>query len=487
MNTNECSDPLLAELGLRYGEPTDWADVFLTLAESADTTLPASPRMLIRPDARRYSNRPDYLMRLAQQNGLKGVLQLARALGTTLGVLGRLSGEDLNDLIRGEPITLIVERQSEEWRRAKYKGEPYKREARICPACIAEGEPMSPHFNLALPVSCSSHGTLVLDRCPRCGRSLTYLRLSVERCICGYWLQDASALAPPPWLRDLYAIFAPWHVGQLAHMDSNTLYERDRRAGQLIRILLTPARHLAGRRLKVGARITLNDFPALEGLFSNWGVVFDAALRAHLERLNPQSRTHLLRRFLTHGGTALTVAVARAAKSCLHPTSASTVTFRPHLTTEASTKLTTARENPPESFCNLRAAAGLLGCSEGTVRRLVSRGHIRALRVTNSVRSALFDNGSLKQWLFSLWENASRDLNIDRRPLPLAEIPCNDRKGRVLQSWVTLMDEVIAGRVRLYRTGAVASLAAIYIDEAVYASFRRRRPSRSKPSLSGAA
>lgn len=486
MRTNECSAPLLGELGQPSGEPIDWADVFLTLAERGDTNLPASPQMLIRPDARRYPNRPDYLMRLAQQNRLNGVLQLARALGTTLGVLGRLSGEDLNDLIRGEPITLIVERQSEEWRRAKYKDEPYKRGARICPACIAEGEPMSPHFNLALPVPCSSHGTLVLDRCPRCRRPLTYLRLSVERCVCGYQLRDARALAPPPWLRDLYAIFAPWHLGQLAHLDPSALYERDRRAGQLIRVLLTPAKHLASRRLKVGARITQDDFPALEGLFSNWDVAFDAALRAHLERLNPQSRTHLLRRFLTHGGTALTVAVERTARSCLHPTSASTAAFRPHLTTEAPTKPTTTSESPPESLCNLGVAAALLGCSEGTVRRLVLHGHIRALRVTNSVRSALFANGLLKEWLFSLWEPASRDLSTDRRTLSLADVPCNDRKGRALQSWVTLMDEIAAGRVRLYRTGAVASLAALYLDEAVYASFRRRRPARRKLSSSGA-
>lgn len=487
MIINEYSDPLLAELGLRYSEPTDWADVFLTLAEFADTNLPASPRMLIRPDARRYSNRPDYLMRLAQQNRLKGVLQLARALGTTLGVLGRLSGEDLNDLIRGESITLIVERQSEEWRRAKYKGEPYKREARICPACIAEGEPMSPHFNLALPVTCSSHGTLVLDRCPRCRRPLTYLRLSVERCICGYWLRDASGLAPPPWLRDLYAIFAPWHMGQLAHMDSSTLYERDRRAGQLIRTLLTPAEHLTGRRLKVGARITLSDFPALERLFLNWDVAFDAALRAHLKRLTPQSRTHLLRRFLTHGSTALAVAVDRAAKSCLNRTISTTAEFRPYLTTEGATKRNTTPKGAPDSLRNLRAAAAQLGCSEGTVRRLVLHGHIRALRVTNSVRSALFHNESLKKWLATLWEPASGDLSPGLRTLSLADVPCNDRKGRALQSWVTLMDEVAAGRVRLYKTGAVASLAGLYLDEAVYASFRRRRPSRRKPSSDGAA
>lgn len=476
--SNRDNNELRGQSGLSSGLSGDfdnWADVFDSLAKSERDSTKVSPPLLIRPDARAYPNRPDYLLRLAQKNGLRGVLQLATVLRTTRGVLARLPAGALNKLTRGRPVEEVIAQQGAEWARSKYKGEAYKLEARVCPRCIREDLPMSPHFNLALPVLCPSHRIMVLDRCAQCSRTLTYLRTRVERCVCGFNLGDATLLAPPGWLNVLYALFAPWHLQELERDDFPRIVERDQRAGRLIRLILSPAEEFVGRSLRVGGRVTQDDLPALEALTVNWEVAFEAALGAHLVRLRPQARPYFLRRFVTHGSLLLAASVQRAAKGpVLRPLLAESISPGGGTPKPARMSLSPRPMVSSLEMLDLDGAAALLGCSSGIVRRLVRHQYVPAVMLTNNASCARFCAHGLSQWLDSLKGMAC--------PLPagvgdtiaLADVPCNDRKGRVLLTWIRVFQEVTAGRVPVFEVGKSRGLSGLHVLGSDAARYRAR-------------
>lgn len=434
------------------------------LAKSDRAGTKGSPPLLVRPDARAYPNRPDYLLRLAQKNGLRGVLQLAKVLRTARGVLSRLPAGALNKLVRGASVEEVIAQQGVGWARSKYKGEAYKMEARICPRCVREDLPMSPHFNLALPVMCPSHRTMALDRCPQCRRTLTYLRTKVESCACGFNLGEAASVAPPAWLNVLYALFAPWHLDDLEREDFSLIVERDHRAGQLIRLILSPAGDFVGRSLRVGGRVTVDDFPALEGLMVNWDLAFETALAAHLVRLKPRARPLFLKRFVSHGSLMLAASAQKAATGpVLRPLLSDPISLDVGTPRPIHMRLSPRQMVSAVEMLDLDGAAALLGCPQSLVRRLVRHGYVPAVMLTSNAGSARFCAHSLSQWLDSLQVMARCLPAGEDDTIALADVPCNDKKGRVLLTWLRVFEEVTAGRVPVFLVGKSRGLSGLHV------------------------
>lgn len=56
---------------------------------------------------------------------------------------------------------------------------------RICRACMAARTRVEPLWDCLLVTACETHGTALVDACPRCARPLTWRRPAPDRCTCG--------------------------------------------------------------------------------------------------------------------------------------------------------------------------------------------------------------------------------------------------------------------------------------------------------------
>jgi hypothetical protein len=88
--------------------------------------------------------------------------------------------------------------------------------ARICPMCIKQGRFHRLSWQLACVPGCVIHDLILLDRCPNCGRVISWNRPALDICHCGRFLTVANGehrLPPllPSWIR--------WIESRLANRD----------------------------------------------------------------------------------------------------------------------------------------------------------------------------------------------------------------------------------------------------------------------------
>lgn len=134
-------------------------------------------------------------MRLATANMLTGVNELPLILRMPYYKLIRMGAEELNGLMRGEPPMTNYQRGT-------------LREmdtiVRICPECIAEDIPASATMNAHLPLPCERHNLMPIDECEGCKTILSYKRLRIEYCDCGFALTNSKRVLAPDWLPEFF-------------------------------------------------------------------------------------------------------------------------------------------------------------------------------------------------------------------------------------------------------------------------------------------
>ncbi len=136
-------------------------------------------------------------MRLAAAN-LLVVHELPKVLGVPYYMLVRIEAEELNSLMRGEPLL------------KKYNKSGLREmgnNARICPECIAEDLPATAAMSSHLPIPCDRHNLMPVDECGHCKAPLSYKRRQIESCNCGFPLASSERIVPPTWLPEFFRKF----------------------------------------------------------------------------------------------------------------------------------------------------------------------------------------------------------------------------------------------------------------------------------------
>lgn len=251
--------------------------------------MPNSPLLLVRLDACQFPNRQDYLIRLAAENRYRGVRHLCRELKVRYVDLLFCEPEVFNAFIAGRATRpeLICSRKRQIWLVRLGLGSP----ARICPECVANGLPQSQVFNSALPILCPIHSLLPFDLCPECGSGITYLRISIDRCKCGYAFRNGPVITPPDWLGKLYQACAPWHLADGA-AKCVVDFERESEAAIVAYLLLHQV-----NRVKIEeaiAWISMKHYQLLEAVFSNWPAGIEDSIYRHLDSLGKPERVRYI-------------------------------------------------------------------------------------------------------------------------------------------------------------------------------------------------
>ena len=141
---------------------------------------------------------PEYLLRLADLNGLRNVtrlLRLTRGGGTGLGSPGQLAA------VTGQPEAVIVSlgRTSDvHWkgdRRTRSYGSELGAYARVCVQCLEEEGVRRHAWRYPYSLCCLKHAIMLSDACASCDRPITLTRGTATRCVCGHLLHEAKRRA----------------------------------------------------------------------------------------------------------------------------------------------------------------------------------------------------------------------------------------------------------------------------------------------------
>ena len=144
---------------------------------------------------------PGYLLRLSNENGLRGLVSIATILGLTAD---RLLRNDIFEVSKGlqllSPPVAIQDAQSN-------RGYLNMR-TRVCSECLAGDKVpfVRARWDSPITLHCSHHRKLLVDTCPDCGHQLTYERGWIDRCRCGAAMKSWRSASAEAWMRDMYEL-----------------------------------------------------------------------------------------------------------------------------------------------------------------------------------------------------------------------------------------------------------------------------------------
>lgn len=161
-----------------------------------------------------FSLKPDsdeslvgFLIRLAEVNHLGSpyaVLKLAGAKPQQppaiedIPALAALCGCHPDQLLQLFGFVQKTQDGEKAWRIAdQWITKPYfvsSRALSYCPECLVEQGYLRSIWELTLYRVCARHEVQLLDHCPSCGRTTTWMRSHVDRCHCGFLLRTAPRL-----------------------------------------------------------------------------------------------------------------------------------------------------------------------------------------------------------------------------------------------------------------------------------------------------
>lgn len=190
------------------------------------------PMLPYRPDPFEGESWPGYLLRLANSNGLRGLVSIASLLNMTTERLLRA-----NILEVGNWLNLTEPLGAEPGGNA-YRGHLNMR-TRVCPDCLKEDR--TPFLRAAwdspIKLHCDNHRKLLLDTCPVCSQHLTYERGWVSSCGCGAQLKGLRTTRSEAWMMDMYELVqATKIVGNPRRTFSETGVEEHQKADLLMRM-----------------------------------------------------------------------------------------------------------------------------------------------------------------------------------------------------------------------------------------------------------
>lgn len=455
-------------------------------------------RLIVRPDALQNRNRQDYLMRLAEANGLDGIADLCKVLHTSYTVLASLPGEKLNAILSGVPIGIVAP-QAEPIHGLNARRYGLSNDARVCPKCIEEHRSQSVVFNFMLPVCCPVHRSLPIDTCGACNSPIRYSRRFTQFCDCGESLAKSAMIESPTWLATFYGIFAPWHLANLDDLSDRDAAARDFRAMKLVRNITGGPTY---------ERVGVADFPLISRLIDDW----PRNLNKFLEERSGQPKTD--KRKLLHSLRGHTEPLNRAIDALrsnkvsapyevkkLMPQSvrgkkirelakldaAAVRDYVSSLGNDAISMEINGRNSHWISEVHFRklnahfantldlvAAARFLNCEELCLRALAKMGFVRSELLAVKPRSPRFPVEALKEWLETLERGCITILNDTSGLVSIASIKAHNPSGEIRRVWCRLMERVSSRRMALYRNTSEEGMLSFYVgvDDLIRLGFR---------------
>lgn len=236
-------------------------------SSSTDSTFP----LLVHPRRRRDQCRQDYLMSVAEANGLRGINELTKTLHAHYAVLVTVSDDTLDDGLSGRG--LLPPLPTMRWRASPYELNRLGLGGRawICPGCLEDGRPSPTQFNSSFGLHCSVHNLVLVNKCPRCKEQICYRRIERNSCDCRGDLRTSPRVPTPDWIDKLHRLFAPWRLGEANISQDQVELEFD--IARFLRTLLTD--NPRKKWQLAYPHFSVADLPLLASLVQDWPRTFE--------------------------------------------------------------------------------------------------------------------------------------------------------------------------------------------------------------------
>jgi hypothetical protein len=247
--------------------------------------------LLIQPRPEEGESWPGYLLRIAEQNHMTNGLQ---GFAQRLGIIPQALVASQPEVVMGalgirhfEQTHGVLAQSGRGRNLMKESGRTFL--CRVCPLCLNEMWPryIKASWERAFGFTCDRHDLLLVDRCPKCGRSISHLRKHFLACDCGMsFLSMPLQKAPKDFvsyykildLADIYAkpaktfeasslleIHALMFCRRLQSMGEPNASVKKKRPSQIYNVFMSCA-----------------DFQGIESIFEQWPQGLLMFLERHL-------------------------------------------------------------------------------------------------------------------------------------------------------------------------------------------------------------
>jgi hypothetical protein len=236
-----------------------------------------------------------YYRRLAAANRFFNWRELASAAGVSPSKTGLLGRPDYvaQELGLDSRWTHQLARR-EESSRAMHR---FSRNAcdAVCSLCLRDSPYLRAHWGHGFSTACTLHKQLLIDRCHRCGSTLSSQRPSIEKCDCGQDLRVAVPSVASPGQLWLSSLIAGPTVGGL-RIEPRVGPVDPRALAHVVRVLCAfhdPAAPPPRRNAAMPATVTeATEFlRPLDDLLADWPLGFHAHVTARIKVSDPNART----------------------------------------------------------------------------------------------------------------------------------------------------------------------------------------------------
>jgi len=134
-----------------------------------------------------------YFVRLAEQNALDGVQDLASVLNVRLSDLLQTDQDAFQHALRGLIAWNVFAKPTSR--------KPISSFTRVCAECLSQDEKpfIREEWERPLSIVCASHNCLLTDYCAQCNSRLRWNRKSILRCSCGSLISKNENPVPKWW------------------------------------------------------------------------------------------------------------------------------------------------------------------------------------------------------------------------------------------------------------------------------------------------
>lgn len=251
--------------------------------------------LIVTPEPKPDESGRGYYRRLASENGMRGLRELAAMADVARTAAALLNcPEHVAEQLDLQPQWAVLasqrEKQAASWRALRRSNS----EA-VCPCCLQDDIYIRASWEHVFYTACPKHKRSVVDRCPDCGDLLSTNREFIESCNCGRDLRtiDAPSCTPSQlWLSSLIetqgrstASIAPSVEG--VDVSTVTGFVRD-----LCRSFdpSVPSTHKAAATFR-STREAIEFLSPMESLLADWPTGFRAHVSARIKAGDQEART----------------------------------------------------------------------------------------------------------------------------------------------------------------------------------------------------
>lgn len=449
------------------------------------------PRLLVRPRRDVTESRSNYLLRLAQQNYLSGLPELADMVGLRPSEMVSMTDDALAQFLRGVNLNSVAPPVNRPTDTLELVRRRLWSKCRICPRCLRLGHTTPIYFDYCLSLRCEVHQIYLLDHCASCNQPLSYLRKRSFHCDCGQALANLPSIKVDSAVDLFESLLTPWRDGKTWFLDEEIVLKQEVRIAKALRSIVDFVNQNWDSRTTCQPWLYLEDWPIIKALISPWptslaeGVLASDALLDSkrlgqlLTILDSSEHPFLLK--LKHKLDAY----RKEARQPVSATCAPLVSLRQvrklaKLDAAATTELFNSSffsikevRNGPRGptfwvskvdfekltqwlneTVSLERAAEIIGCSSMSIRGLSRLKKLQAVFLPGKSRSPRFFRSNIDTFIKSIESLLADNLCEEHSLVPLAKVaPAKANCKRWCSNWPIFIGGILAGTVPIYRIG----------------------------------